>query len=163
MLGCEHLLRFPVAKLLDHEPRLAELKREGKPFSLATAAHLSALRTRRDAGRRFAAKRELGRLLYTQGWGRQRVIDLFTLIDWLLALPKPLEEQVWQDIEDIERRAEMRYVTSVERLAIERGMVKGIAEGRIETLARQLARRFGPLPEWAADRLRAATPEQLDQ
>ena len=81
----------------------------------------------------------------------------------------------------------MRYVTSVERLAIERGLAKGIAEGRakglaegkaegkaeglaegrtegrIETLARLLTRRFGPLPEWAAERLRAAAPEQLDQ
>ena len=65
----------------------------------------------------------------------------------------------------------MRYVTSVERLAIERGMAQGKAEGkaegrtqgRIETLARQLTHRFGPLPEWAAERLRAATSEQLDQ
>ena len=65
----------------------------------------------------------------------------------------------------------MKYVTSVERLAIERGMArgmaegkaKGMAEGRIETLARQLTRRFGPLPDWAAARLRSATPEQLDQ
>ena len=52
-----------MAKLLDHEPRLAELKREGNPFALVTAAHLSALRTRRNAGQRFAAKRELVRLL----------------------------------------------------------------------------------------------------
>jgi len=171
VLGCEHTFRFPVAKLLDHEPRLAELKREGNPFALVTAAHLSALRTRRNAGQRFAAKRELVRLLYTQGWGRQRVIDFFVIIDWILALPKPLEEQVWQDIEDIERKAQMKYVTSVERLAIERGMAQGMAvgkaegkaEGRIETLHRLLTRRFGPLPEWAADRLRAATPEQLDQ
>ena len=187
VLGCECVFRFPVAKLLDHEPRLAELKRDANPFALVTAAHLSALRTKGDAGRRFAAKRELVRLLYTQGWGRQRVIDLFTIIDWIMALPKPLEQQVWQDIEDIERRAQMRYVTSVERLAIERGLAKGIAEGRakglaegkaegkaeglaegrtegrIETLARLLTRRFGPLPEWAAERLRAAAPEQLDQ
>lgn len=170
VLGCEHVFRFPVAKLLDHEPRLNELKREGNPFALVTAAHLSALRTRGDAPRRYAAKRELVRLLYTQGWNRQRVIDLFTIIDWMLALPKPLERLVWQDIEEIERKAQMKYVTSVERLAIERGleqgmakgMAKGIAEGRIETLTRQLTRRFGPLPDWAATRLQAATPEQLD-
>lgn len=170
-LGCEIVFRFPVAKLLDHESQLAELKRDGNPFALVTAAHLSALRTRRDAGQRFAAKRELVRLLYTQGWERQRVIDLFAVIDWMLALPKPLEQQVWQDIEDIERKAQMKYVTSVERLAIERGRerwmaegkAEGKTEGRIETLTRQLTRRFGPVPEWAADRLRAATPEQLDQ
>ena len=170
VLGCEHVFRFPTAKLLDHEPRLAELKRDANPFALVTAAHLSALRTRHDTARRFAAKRELVRLLYTQGWQRQRVIDLFTIIDWMLALPKPQERQVWQDIEQIERKAQMKYVTSVERLAIERGLAKGVAEGRqvgrlegkLETLTRQLTRRFGPLPEWAAQQLKAATAEQFD-
>ena len=175
VLGCEHVFRFPVAKLLDHEPRLNELKQEGNPFALVTAAHLSALRTRGDAPRRYAAKRELVRLLYRQGWDRQRVIDPFTIIDWMLALPKPLERRVWQDIEEIERKAQMKYVTSVERLAIERGMARGKAEGkaegmaegrtegRIETLTRLLTRRFGPLPEWALTRLQSATPDQLDQ
>ena len=178
VLGCEHVFRFPTAKLLDHEPRLAELKRDANPFALVTAAHLSALRTRHDTARRFAAKRELVRLLYTQGWSRQRVIDLFTIIDWMLALPKPQEQQVWQDIEQIERKAQMKYVTSVERLAIERGLAKGVAEGRqvglqqgrlegklegkLETLTRLLTRRFGPLPEWAAQQLKAATAEQFD-
>jgi len=155
------------------------LQRDANPFALVTAAHLTALRTQRHAGQRFAAKRELVRLLYTQGWGRQRVINLFAVIDWMLALPKPLEQRVWQDIEDIERKADMKYVTSVERLAIERGMAKGIAmgmekgmerglekgreQGRLEALSRQLTRRFGPLPDAALARLQDATPDQLDQ
>jgi hypothetical protein len=94
VLGCEHVFSFPSAKLLDHEPRLAELKSDSNPFALVTAAHLSALRTRRSSTRRFAAKRELVRLLYAQGWPAQRVINLFAIIDWMLALPKPLEQQV---------------------------------------------------------------------
>jgi hypothetical protein len=134
----------------------------------------SALRTRRDVGRRFAAKRELVRLLYEQGWQRQRVIDLFAIIDWMLTLPKPLEQQVWQDIEDIERKSQMKYVTSVERLAVERGhttgrvegklegLLEGKLEGKLETLTRLLTRRFGPLPEWVAERLSDGTLEQLD-
>jgi hypothetical protein len=162
VLGCEHFLRFPTAKLLDFEPELAALKRQSNPFALVTAAHLSALRTRRNVGRRFAAKRELVRLLYEQGWERQRVIDLFTIIDWMLALPKELEHKVWQDIDEIERKAQMKYVTSVERLAVERGHSTGKLEGKLETLTRQLTRRFGPLPEWAAHRLSAGTGEQLD-
>ena len=113
-----------------------------------------------------AAKRELVRLLYTQGWQRQRVIDLFTVIDWMLTLPKLQEQQVWQDIEQIERKADMKYVTSVERLAIERGRAKGMADGRIEgkleTLSRLLTRRFGPLPDWASAQLKTATAEHLD-
>ena len=41
----------------------------------------------------------------------------------------------------------MKYVTSVERLAIERGRKTGKLEGKLETLTRQLTRRFGPLPD----------------
>jgi len=174
VLGCEHVFRFPTAKLLDFEPDLAALKRQSNPFALVTAAHLSALRTRRHMGRRFAAKRELVRLLYEQGWERQRVIDLFAIIDWMLALPKELEHKVWQDIDEIERKAQMKYVTSVERLAVERGhstgklegklegLLEGKLEGKLETLTRLLTRRFGPLPEWVAHRLSAGTGEQLD-
>jgi hypothetical protein len=174
VLGCEHLFTFPTAKLLDHEHRLAELKHQANPFALVTAAHLSALRTRRNSTRRYAAKRELVRLLYAQGWQKQRVIDLFTIIDWMLALPKPMEVQVWQDVMEIERKAQMKYVTSVERLAIERGVMQGKLEGKLEgeleglskgkaeLILRLLTRRFGTPPDWVAPRLQAATPDQLD-
>jgi hypothetical protein len=64
----------------------------------------------------------------------------------------------------------MRYVTSFERISIEKameqgiekGIVQGIGQGRAQTLARLLARRFGPLPEAARARLSEATPEQLE-
>ena len=58
--------------------------------------------------------------------------------------------------------AEMKYVTSVERLAIERGRKTGKLEGKLETLTRQLTRRFGPLPDWAAEQMKAATADQFD-
>jgi hypothetical protein len=90
------------------------------------------------------------------------VIELFSIIDWMLALPKPQEQQVWQDIEEIERKAGMKYVTSVERLAIERGHKTGRLEGKRDTLTRLLARRFGSLPSWVDERLQTASIEQLD-
>jgi len=174
-LGCEHVMRFPVAKLLDFEPQLAELPHDANPFALVTAAHLSALRTRADVDRRLAAKRQLVRLLYRQGWGKQRVLDLFAVLDWMLRLPPPQEHQVWQDIEAIERSAGMKYVTSVERMFIEQGVVQGRQEGlnqglsqgrqegQLELVTRQLTRRFGPLPDWASARLQTADASQLEQ
>ncbi len=68
----------------------------------------------------------------------------------------------------------MKYVTSVERLAIERGVMQGElaglskgraegrAEGKAELILRLLTRRFGTPPDWVAPRLQEATPDQLD-
>jgi hypothetical protein len=50
------------------------------------------------------------------------VLDLFAVLDWMLRLPPPQEHQVWQDIEAIEKSAGVKYVTSVERMFIERGV-----------------------------------------
>lgn len=80
----------------------------------------------------------------------------------------------------------MKYVTSVERLAIERGLEKGMqqglqqgmqkglqegleqglekgrAQGSASILLRLLNRRFGPLAADVTRRLSQATPEQLE-
>ncbi|NJM11633.1 MAG: hypothetical protein HC889_06905 [Synechococcaceae cyanobacterium SM1_2_3] len=68
---CEVALSFPVVKLLDYEPRLAELETAANPFALATAAHLLAQATRHDAHQRFISKLSLTRRLYQRGWDRQ--------------------------------------------------------------------------------------------
>lgn len=54
----------------------------------------------------------------------------------------------------------------IEQEAREAALLKrkqeGMSEGGIRLLQRQLARRFGPLPEWARQRLQDATPEALE-
>ncbi|GHT83536.1 hypothetical protein AGMMS49543_11140 [Betaproteobacteria bacterium] len=42
------------------------------------------------------------------------------------------------------------------------GEQKGLLEGEAKVLARLLKRRFGPLPDWASARLRAADAAQLE-
>jgi len=91
-----------------------------------------------------------------------------------MRLPEDLENELWHDIEKIEGERKVKYVTSVERLAIkrgieqgleqgmEKGLQKGRAEGSAAVLARQLNRRFGPLPTTVTERLAQATPEQLE-
>jgi hypothetical protein len=102
------------------------------------------------------------RLLYTHGWSRQRVLDLFAVLDWMMRLPDGLEQQLWQDIEQIEGETRMQYVTSVERLATQRGMQQGEAKGEAKVLTRQLTKRFGPLSPDTTQRLNAATADQLE-
>jgi len=88
----------------------------------------------------------------------------------MMRLPEDLENELWHDIEKIEGERKVKYVTSVERLAIKRGIEQGLeqglqkgrAEGSAAVLARLLNRRFGPLPTTLTERLAQATPEQLE-
>ena len=96
----------------------------------------------------------------------------------MMRLPEELELKLWHDIETIEGERNVKYVTSVERLAIERGMqqglekgmqkgletglAKGRAEGGSALLVRLLNRRFGSLPRTIIERLAQATPDQLE-
>lgn len=44
----------------------------------------------------------LVRLLYERDRGRERVIGLFTVLDWIMAVSDALEDRPWQDIEAFE-------------------------------------------------------------
>ena len=155
-----------MVKLIEFADRLDHLETDPNPFALVTAAHLRTRQTRQDPEARYQAKRGLVRLLYRRGWDRQRILDLFAVLDWMMRLPDVLERKLWQDIEQIEGETRMRYVTSVERLAIERGIQQGKLEGKLEgeatVLERLLAKRFGPLSDETRGRLRSASAEQLE-
>lgn len=189
-LGCRHSLQFPAAKLADDAADEDALLDSPNPFALVTAAHLYTRRTRQSPSARFDAKRRLVRLLYARNWTRQRILDFFSVLDWMMRLPRDLEQRLWQDIENIEGGRKVKYVTSAERLAIERGLEKGIregmqqgmqkglekgleqgleqepekgrAQGSASILLRLLNRRFGPPSADVTLRLSLATPEQLE-
>ncbi len=146
-------------KLLDYQPQAQALLVDPNPFALVTAAHLLTQQTKGDDGQRLAAKWRLAKLLYERNWDKQRIIDLFSVIDWMMQVPKDLQNQLWQDIEQLERNRAMPYITSVERIGIEKGM----RQGESALLERQLTRRFGPPSAEALGRLNAATVEELEQ
>ena len=139
VLGCKHRIDYLVAKLLDHAHRIEALEADTNPFALVTAAHLRTKQTKHDPEQRYQAKWALIKLLYRQGWQRVRIIELFKVLDWMMRLPKALEQKLWQDIEPIEREKDMQDVTSIERLAIERGMQKGIEQGIQQAHLHQVA------------------------
>lgn len=165
-LGCRHSLQFPAAKLADDAADEDALLDSPNPFALLTAAHLYTRRTRQSPSARFDAKRRLVRLLYARNWTRQRILDFFSVLDWMMRLPRELEQRLWQDVENIEGERKVKYVTSVERLAIERGLEQepenGRAQGSASILLHLLNRRFGPPSADVTLRLSLATPEQLE-
>ncbi len=175
VLGCQHTLKFPTAKLLDFAGRESELQGQANPFALVTLAHLLTKATRQDMAARFAAKWKLIQLLYQRGWGKQRIIDLFTVLDWMMRLPEDLTRELWQNIDVLEEKEHMRYVSSVERIGIEKGLQQGIEQGieqgvqqglqQGEALALQrlLAKRFGAVPPEIAARIAAASLEEIER
>ena len=170
LLGCKHTLEFPVAKLTDYHDKIDELLALDNAFALITAAHILTQQTRKKNQARYEAKLRLVKILYQRQWDKQRVIDLFIVIDWLMKLPEWLDQQVWHEIETIEESEKMQYITSVERIGIAKGRVEGREEGRVEgrvegeskLLRKQLELRFGVLPIWAIDKLNSAPEQDLE-
>ncbi|NEV60406.1 DUF4351 domain-containing protein [Thiorhodococcus minor] len=166
VFGCRHGFAYPLVKLVDYAPRLEALLEDHNPFALVTAAHLLTRQTRGDVTQRYAAKWRLARLLYERDWDRQRIIDLFAVIDWMMRLPAELEAQLWQALTTLERNKHMRYVTSVERIGYARGHQEGLAEGRrVEAIAlvrKQLARRLGELPPVLDRRLEDLSVDEVE-
>ncbi|MDD4929473.1 MAG: DUF4351 domain-containing protein [Gallionella sp.] len=167
VLGCEHRLKFPTVKLLEFAGQEAQLQADENPFALITWAHLLTRATRRDMDARFAAKWKLVQLLYQRGWEKQRIIDLFLVLDWMMRLPEHLKRALCQNIEKFEEQEKMRYVSSVEQVGIEKGLQQGMQQGmqQGEALALQklLTKRFGSVPVEISARINAASPAQIEQ
>ncbi|MCC6446395.1 MAG: cytosolic protein [Armatimonadetes bacterium] len=148
--GCRVILRFPVVKLLDYRQHWSVLAENRNPFATVVMAHLKAQETRQDASERKVWKFRLTRRLYEQGYGKQDVLNLFRLIDWLLWLPEELEEIFRQEMEAYEEAKAMPYITSVERIGIKKGIRQGIEQGELrnarKAVLRVLKTRFREVP-----------------
>ena len=154
LLGFELWMRYPVAKLADWRAQLEALEESDNPFAVAVLAHLAAQDTRGDADRREVAKLGLIRRLYERGYNRERVLSLFGFIDWLLALPPEHAARVLREVEAIEEERKMPYVTSVERIGVERGKRQAVL---------QVAQaRFGAVPEALERQVAEANAADLD-
>jgi hypothetical protein len=154
VLGCSHTFNFLVAKLTDYEERLDELLESDNVFGWITAAHILTQKTKKQDQERYAAKLHLVRILYQRHWEKQRIIDLLYIADWLMQLPDWLNSLIWQELETIEEKENMEYVTSIERI--------GMVRGQYTLLKSQLECRFGLLPEWASEQLKSAKRKDLE-
>ena len=177
VLGCKVGIRFPVAKLLDWAGSESVLEDSRNPFAIVTRAHLATRATANDPTARLKAKWRIVRDLYRWDWGKQMVVELFAVIDWMMRLPEEQDQVFWKMLVATEEETRMRYVTSIERLGMERGleqgmqqgmkrglqkgMQKGMQKGQASLLTSQLAQRFGDLPSWVTERLATATEGEL--
>jgi hypothetical protein len=129
--------------LLDYAVDEAGLQTNSNPFAIVVLAHLKTRETNDDLERRRRWKIEIVRGLYERGFKGDDIRKLFRFIDWLMELPAELEHRFWRDVEELERKGNMPYVTGLERIWLEQGLEKGREQGRKE--GRQEGERDGLL------------------
>ncbi|MGB3239793.1 MAG: Rpn family recombination-promoting nuclease/putative transposase, partial [Geitlerinemataceae cyanobacterium] len=132
LFDCQIQFDFPIVKLLDYQQHWSSLDASLNPFATVVMAHLKAKETTTDRRRRKEWKLLLTRRLYEKGYQRQDIINLFYFIDWMMTLPVELEQQFLQEVANYEEEQKMPYVSSVERLGIQKGLEQGRQEGRQE-------------------------------
>jgi len=71
-------------------------------------------------------------------------------------------EEIWTMLHHLTPLEETRAYQSIFVKGEAKGKAEGEAKGKAEVIQRLLARRFGPLPCWAEQRIAAAPAEQLD-
>lgn len=132
LLGNKESLQFGMVKLLDYDAKWKELEQNLNPFAIVVMAHLKALATKNKAQDRLFWKKVLIKELYRRQYSKQDIFNLFRFLDWVMKLPDALETQIQIMIEEYEEANQMQYVTSIERMALDRGKKEGIKEGKKE-------------------------------
>ncbi|MEH2353974.1 DUF4351 domain-containing protein [Nostoc sp.] len=149
---------FGSVKLLDYENDFQELENSDNPFATVVMAHLKTQQTRSSPEQRKIWKFSLIRRLYDLGLGEQDIRNLYRFIDWVMILPKALENQFWEEFKQFEQERTMRYVTTGERIGYERGK----QEGERRLILRLLQRRVGELSPELQECIQSLSLNQLE-
>jgi hypothetical protein len=85
-------------------------------------------------------------------------------IDWLLGLPAVLDQEFWHEFHQFEEGKRIPYVTSVERLGMQKGVEQGQLQAAREMLLEAVATRFGEVSQdvtAAVQRLETVEPMRV--
>ena len=139
--------------------RLADFERDklladDNPIALVVLAAQDAERHRRRFRERYDVKWRLIRTLYQRNYTRKEIIDLFEFIDWVLQLNDQDEQRLWLDINTLEEVNRMPFITSVERIGIQKGFEQGVQQGFQLLILETLDERFGDIPSSISDDIR---------
>ena len=78
-----------------------------------------------------------------------------------MQLPEALKKQLWQNLSDLEQEKKMTYVSSVERIGIEKGLQQGMQQGEALALQKLLTKRFGAVAPATTAQIEAADSLQI--
>jgi hypothetical protein len=173
---------FSTAKLLDFAANTAALEKSHNPFAWVTLVHLRTQQAHHDPDVLYAAKLHLTKVLFKHRWKRRRIIVLFNVINWMMALPEPHQRRYWQAALRLEKEHEMKLLNPLEQMlfddnreegrregleqglekGLEQGLARGRAEGAAALLERLLTQRFGPLPKTVLSKLKKASVAEVE-
>jgi hypothetical protein len=145
--GCRVSLEFPIVKLLDYEAQWQELEQSNNPFSVLVMAHLKTKATTGNFLAREQWKWQLVRGLYERGYTRDRLIQLFRLIDWMMVLPEDLQNQFEDQLEHYQEERKMPVLSRMELRGLEKGLEKGKLMTARESVIEVLETRFEDVPQ----------------
>jgi hypothetical protein len=130
--GCSTHFEFPIAKLLDYQEDWAALEASRNPFAVVVMAHLKTKETHNQPVERKTWRYRLTTMLYDRGDSEQDILELHNFLDWLMNLPEELERQFQIELKQFEETRQMKYVTTIERMAKQEGKIEGKIEGKME-------------------------------
>jgi len=155
--GCKVNFEYPSLKLNDYETRLEELEQSNNPFAVVVQAHLHTKATKHKPEQRAALKWQLTRRLYEKGHRKEYILQLYHFIDWLMHLPAKFDKQFNTQLDEFEEERKVRYVTSYERFATQRGELRNARK----YVLRGLDRRFGSVPPVMSERIKVIDNSNL--
>lgn len=147
------VFKFGIVKLLTYLLRWQELESSDNIFAIVVMAHLKMQETEKLPQERKVWKLWLVRQLYEKGLQQQDIRNLYRFIDWIIILPKVLEEEFWQDYQTIQQEDTMPYITSDKRVEFK-------LEQR-EIVFSLLQKRVGDVPENVILDIKALSRPQL--
>jgi hypothetical protein len=142
--GCKMELTFRIAKLLDFAGDVEALEASDNPFGAVVLAHCKTLETRTSPESRREWKLRVVKGLYRRGWSKEQILDLFHVIDWMMALPGDFEQAFTAEYDELPEVKIMRYVTSVERVRLKNAEEKARREEAVAAIGTLLDGKFGP-------------------
>ncbi|MEQ9104984.1 MAG: hypothetical protein RIE53_09810 [Rhodothermales bacterium] len=152
--GCQLAFDFPTVKLMDIRD---EPEPGGNPFAVIILAHNRTRETRRAAPERKAWKLAIIKGLLGAGGSQDLIAKLLRFVDWIMILPPDLEHELTREIAESLEVDHMPYITSWERMGIQRGREEGQLIMAKSSVVDALETRFGDVPDTVRARI-----EQLD-
>jgi hypothetical protein len=130
--GCSTHFEFPIAKLVDYQADWEALEASRNPFAVVVMAHLKTKETHKQPEARKTWRYHLTTMLYDQDYSEQDILELHNFLDWLMNLPEELEKQFQIELKAFEEARQMKYVTTIERMAEAKGEERGAKNREVE-------------------------------